>query len=114
MKDYKAPLVQFTAGEPSLLPVLESHLTDNFGDVLETILLAEIIDWVVKHRQDQPEVGLRVLSWMNEQYENGSPEFREVIASGGVEALPNPGQPGSELRKLLSSALRDTGPWRTP
>jgi hypothetical protein len=97
MTDSKTQLVELVAAEPSLSPVLHSHL-DEYDEILRTLLIAEIIDWVVEHRHDRPEVGLRVLAWMNDKYETGSDEVREVIASGGVEAMPNPGQPGSELR----------------
>lgn len=112
MPDSNIQLIQLVAAEPSLFPVLRSHLDENGNEILRTLLIAEVIDWVVEHRHDRPEVGLRVLDWMNAKYETGSDELREVIASGGVEAMPNPAQPGSELRDLLSPALKATGPWQ--
>ena len=35
-----------------------------------------------------------------------------MIAVSGIEMIPNPGEPGSELRDLLGPNLRALDPWR--
>lgn len=41
---------------PELLPILEEHLTDNEGEVLPTVLLDDIVRWMVAHRTTHPDV----------------------------------------------------------
>ena len=90
---------------------MSSHLEDYDNELLPTLFIAEIVDWIVEHRDDAPDVGRHVLTWMNETYEGASEELKDVIATGGVEAIPNPGQPGAEFRNLLSPSLHAVDPW---
>jgi hypothetical protein len=69
MTDSRDQLVQLVATEPLLSPVLRSHLEDNHDEILQTILLAEVMNWIVDHRHDRPDVGSRVLAWLNDARE---------------------------------------------
>ncbi len=111
MSEVQQKLRALVGGEPRLAPLLSSHLEDYDDELLPTLFIAEIVDWIVEHRADAPDVGRHVLSWMNETYDGASEELKEVIATGGVEAIPNPGRPGAELRELLSSSLHAVDPW---
>ena len=96
---------------PRLQPVLRDHLEGYGGELIPTLLIAEIVDWMVDHRSEAGDVVASVIRWMNHSYPTATDELRNVIATGGVEAMPSPGQPGHELRDLLSPELQATDPW---
>ena len=94
-----------------LLAVLAEHLEDNGGEVLPHLVMADFVRWLVAHRTDRPEVVRDVLEWLESAYARGGEDERDVIAVSGVEMLPDPGQPGAELRGLLGPRLREIDPW---
>jgi hypothetical protein len=94
-----------------LLPVLETHLADNEGEVLSYLLLSDVVRWLVAHRESHPDLCRSVFSWLEDQYERGPDEVRNLIALGAVEMIPDPGEPGAELRDLLGPRLRAADPW---
>lgn len=111
MRDVEDALRGLVDLEPGLRPILSSHLEDNYGELLSTLFIAEVIDWVVERREDDPDAGVKVFNWMNSAYEEASQNLKDVIATGGVEALPKPGSAGSDLRDLMSPALHAVDPW---
>lgn len=94
-----------------LLPVLEEHLIDNEGEVLPHLVMADVIRWLVDHRQSHPGICQSVLSWLEREYVDGAEDVRGLITVSGVVMIPDPGQPGAELRDLLGPALRGVDPW---
>jgi hypothetical protein len=97
----------------ALLPVLEEHLTDNDGQVLPHLVMADVIRWLVAYRTAQPELVRSVLDWLETAYVDGDEDVRDVIAVSGVEMIPDPGQHGAELRTMLGTHLKAVDPWRT-
>lgn len=94
-----------------LLPVLEEHLEDNEGEVLPHLVMADVMRWLVAHRASEPQVCQSVVDWLERRFLTGPDDVRGLIAVSGVEMIPEPGQPGSELRELLGPALREVDPW---
>lgn len=95
-----------------LLPVLEEHLEDNEGEVLPHLVMADVMRWLVAHRASEPQVCQAVVDWLETKFLAGPDEVCGLITVSGVEMIPEPGQPGSELRDLLGPALREVDPWR--
>lgn len=94
-----------------LTSVLDDHLEENEGQVLPHLVLADVVRWLVAHRASDPEVCRSILDWLERAYLRGPEDVRGLIAVSGVEMIPDPGQPGSELRDLLGAALRKVDPW---
>lgn len=94
-----------------LLPVLEEHLADYEGEVMPTILLDDVVRWLVQHRTSHPIVCQSVLAWLEAQLADASDAVRGLITVSGVVMIPDPGQPGAELRELLGPRLREVDPW---
>lgn len=94
-----------------LLPVLDEHLQDHDGEVLAHLLLSDVVRWLVGHR-DEPVRCQKVWSWLEDAYSHGDDDEKDLVAVSGVEMIPDPGQPGSEMRAMLGPALRKVDPWR--
>lgn len=96
-----------------LLPVLAEHLEDNDCEVLPHLLLADIVRWTAARVETAEETCRAVWQWIARAYEVGDEPVRGLITVSGVEALPNPGEPGAaELRQMLSAELLTLDPWR--
>lgn len=95
-----------------LIPLLEEHLDDNDGEMLPHLVLADVIRWLVAHRSSEPETCASVLNWMEAEFIHGPEDVRGLIRVSGVQMIPDPGEPGAELRQLLGPALREIDPWR--
>lgn len=94
-----------------LVPVLDEHLQDNDGQVLPHLVMADVIRWLVTHRTSHPAACLSILDWLGVEFERGPDDVRGLITVSGVQMIPDPGQPGSELRDLLGPGLRQVDPW---
>jgi len=97
-----------------LVPLLDEHLADNERQVLPHLLVSDIVRWLVEHRESHPDVCSSVLGWLGSAYERGPDDVRELIAVSVVEMLPDPGQSGGELHRLLGPLLRRLDPWSRP
>jgi hypothetical protein len=106
----EAAIEQLVAAHPALTPVLDDH-REYYGEMLPHIIMADIVRWLVDHRGEDPRVWLSVLAWMEARYSEGPEDVRNLIAVSGVDEIPDPGQPGAELRALLGPALRAVDPW---
>ena len=95
-----------------LLPLLEEHLQDNDGEVLAHVLLSEIIQWLNQHYKEHPVLCRQVWNWLEQAYIQGDDDERDLVAASGVDLIPRPGLPGSEIRFMLGPSLRQVDPWR--
>ena len=100
-----------TARYSELAPVVDENLADN-DELLPHLVMADVVRWLVDHRADQQALVRSVLAWLEAAYEQGDAEVRDVIAVSGVEMIPDPGEPGSELRDQLGALLSAVDPWR--
>lgn len=96
-----------------LLPILDEHLVDCEGEVLPTILLDDIVRWLVAHRAPHEDLCRSVFSWLETALRDGSEAVRGLITVSGVVMIPDPGRPGAEVRDLLGPGLRQVDPWST-
>ncbi|MFT4280524.1 hypothetical protein [Microbacterium sp.] len=96
---------------PLLIPLLEEHLNEFDGEVLAHLLLSDIVRWMVANLESHPDAVQSILDWWDSEYQKGPDEVRELIFVSGVEMIPDPGQPGANLRNLMSEALRADDPW---
>lgn len=94
-----------------LMPILDEHLVDNDGEVLPHLVMADIIRWMVGHYDTDLKTCQSVLEWLDAEYVRGPADVRALITVSGVEMIPDPGRPGSELRETLGPALRKADPW---
>lgn len=94
-----------------LLPILQEQLTDDDGQVLPHLVMADVVRWLVAHRSSRPEGVRSVLNWLEDAYERGDDDVRDVIAISGVEMIPDPGTDGAELRRMLGPHLSSVDPW---
>lgn len=76
------------------------------------LVMADIVRWLVDHRDSDPGVCRSVMEWLEGAFARGPDDVRGMLAVSGVEMIPDPGQPGAELRDLLGPALRGVDPWR--
>ncbi len=97
---------------PQLIPVLNTNLEDNFDVVLPHLVLSDIVRWLAESPDADSAVAVSIMQWLETEYIRGSEDVRELIIASGVEMIPDPGQPGAELRGLLGPTLRDKDPWR--
>ena len=100
------------AAHPQLAPVLAQQVSDNDGMLLPHLVLADIMRWLVDHRKSDPAVCAAVMEWLERAYENGPENVRGLITVSGVAMIPDPGQPGADLRSLLGPRLALLDPWR--
>ena len=95
----------------ALLPVLAEHLEDNDGEVLPHLVMSDVVRWLVARRNDRTTCQ-EVWNWLENAYQQGDDDEKDLVAVSAVEMIPNPGEPGSEFRGLLGPALREVDPWR--
>lgn len=93
-----------------LLPMLAEHLEDNDGEVLPHLVMSDAVRWLVAHRDEQKTCE-GIWAWLEVAYRDGDEEEKDLVAVSGVEMIPDPGQPGSELRGMLGPVLRGVDPW---
>lgn len=96
-----------------LTPILAESLEDNEGEVLPHIVMAEVMRWLGSRVASDPDICRSILGWLEREYERGPEDVQGLITVSGVEMIPDPGQPGSDLRKLLGPTLRIVDPWLT-
>ncbi|GAA4996541.1 hypothetical protein GCM10023317_26220 [Actinopolymorpha pittospori] len=52
-----------------------------------------------------------IIASLEHAFDRGSDDVPGLTAVSGVEMIPDPGQPGSELREFLGPRLRNLAPW---
>lgn len=97
---------------PDIAGLLSEHLEDNEGELLPHLLLADVIRWLVAHRKTEAQVRASILDYLDAAFIAGPDEVRGLIQVSGVEMIPDPGQPGAELRAMLGPSLASVDPWR--
>ncbi|MGB3772297.1 MAG: hypothetical protein WBA00_14255 [Rhodococcus sp. (in: high G+C Gram-positive bacteria)] len=97
-----------------LMPILQEHLDDNEGELLPHLFLSDVFRWLVANRVSCPEVVQGIFDLLETAYEDAGErdDVRDLIAVSGVEMIPDPGQPGAELRTLMGTRLKSVDPWQ--
>ena len=98
---------------PSLQPLFDEHVADNFGELLPHVFFGDIVRWVLsllataKFRPESTS-GRRltaVLQLLEETYSGGDGELQELLSVSFLENLPRPGEVGAEIRDQLGPSL---------
>lgn len=96
---------------PEVLPLLAEHLSDQEGEVLPHLFMADLERWAEKKVMsdyDGPCGELReVLDFLEFAFSAAGAEVEELIAVSFLEHLPRPGEPGCELRGMLGPLLSE-------
>lgn len=87
---------------PSLRPVWEKHLDDEFGEVLPYVFLADVARWAELNVVTQRAAVREVLTALNEGLERKHGDVPNLIVAGFVEAVGS----GSPLLPLIDGRLR--------
>ena len=93
---------------PIFMPMLQEHL-DDYDGLLPHVLMADVTRWIVQRfRADPADAVVRqVLDHIESTFQEGSGQYRELIAASFLENLPRPGERGAGVRALLGPALQD-------
>ena len=91
-------------------PLRDENVADNEG-MLPHLLLADIIKWVAKLVDKDPEQAQSIMEWLDATYASGSEGVKDLILASGVEALPSPGERGEIIYTFLGPELRSYDMW---
>ena len=97
---------------PELDPVMAEHLSDQEGELLPYLFLADVARWAQRtYADDQATVG-RMVDWLESEFTRAEPAEKDLIGLGFVETLPFPPEGAAMLLRLgpeLSQVARDLG-----
>jgi len=99
---------RLVAEVPALQGVWAEHLSDNYGEVLPHVLLAEITRYAINAALGTPEdlaTARRIVSFLERNFEGGSARIKELVAVSFLENLPRDDQQGHEVWELLGPEL---------
>lgn len=91
---------------PELGPLLDEHLSDQEGELLAYVLMADVARWLSAHCSSSPRRVQEILSWLETEYADGDFDVRNLIDVGIVEMLPAMPD-GAPVLDLLGPALRE-------
>jgi len=112
MSDATAGVIRELVTEyPDLSGLLREHVEDNHGEILPHLFMADVVRWLATRATSAPSQCRAILDWMERRFNTGPEDVRGLIAVSGVEMIPDPGLPGSELRAWLGPSLRSVDPW---
>lgn len=90
---------------PALRPALDEHLSDNEGEILPHVLMGDYEQWCEGAVGDDDATLADVLAALEDAYATGGDEVENLISVSFLEELPEPGEPGSELRERVGPTL---------
>lgn len=90
---------------PELLPELGEHLSDNEGEVLPHVFMAQVERWAEQILTERRPLVERLLEELEKGYDRGGEPVRNLIEVSFVENLPYPNERSAELRTLLPPRL---------
>jgi len=98
---------------PALRPLLDEHVSDNFGEVLPHVFFGDVTSFVVAlatqadgHGSPQRRELADLLRHLEDSFVAGDGELQELISVSFLEALPRTGEPGAEVRGMVGTNLR--------
>ncbi len=89
---------------PTLRPLLQEHLEDNYDEILPHLFLADVLRWALANPGD--DATTTVFGYLDQAFRSGDEERQELIATGFLENLPRRGEVGWEVRSRLGPALQ--------
>ncbi len=110
-EESQAAIRSLVSEHEMLQPILDEHVRDG-DEILPHVLMADIARFMgalVADRSDDPVVMRDVeaiIGTLDTQFREGGYAVRNVVAVSFLEQLPSTGEPGTEVRELLTPALR--------
>lgn len=100
-------VVRMAGAHPMLEPLLAEHLSDQEGELLPYVFLGEVAEWLATQGASGPLNDIRaIFTWLDDEYENGSFDVRNLIVVGFIEMLPA-SPAGDPVLKHLGPQLRE-------
>ena len=85
---------------PDLQPVMDEHLSDQEGELLPYLFLADVARWAqATYPTGQALVG-RMVDWLEREYTSAEPAEQDLIGLGFVEAISFPPEGAALLLRL--------------
>lgn len=91
---------------PDLTERFGEHLSDNDGEVLPHVFMADIERWAEQLVQSDPAMLEHLLKSLSDAYSGGPRSVRDLIGVSFVEELPYPDEPNAEIRAMLPAPLK--------
>ena len=104
---------QLIAEVPDLEPVMEEHLTDQEGELLPYLFLADVARWAQTTFASDPAAVGRAVDWLELEFARAEADEKDLIGLGFVEATPVPPEGAPLLLRLgpeLTQVARELGP----
>lgn len=76
------------------------------GEILPTLLLDDVGSWFARSRATDAEA-VRAVEAAGALYEHGDDDIQTIVATGLLEAMPQPHQEGREVVERLPAPLRE-------
>ncbi len=96
---------------PWLLPTFAEHLSDQEGEVLPHLYMADVERWAEAELQRVSGGSAELAELMGfleaEFARHADSDVGEVISASFLEHIPRPGEKGSELRTLVGPSLAE-------
>lgn len=90
---------------PELRPQLQQHLSDEEGELLPYVFLGDVAAWLHEQSQPDPQRVSELFAWLEERFDGGDFDTRNLIDVGLVEMLPAHPD-GATVLSLLGPQLR--------
>jgi hypothetical protein len=110
--DTQAAIRALVEKHPILVPLFDEHVED-MGEILPHVVMpnfARLLGRLVAEQWEDPAVigeVKAIIGTVDTQLREGSYEVKNVIAVSFLEMLPSTGEPGTEIRELLTPSLRE-------
>jgi hypothetical protein len=94
---------------PELRPLLAAHL-DAYGELFPHVFFGELTRWLVDAYRADPNAGpgatwLRLVADLEQTYETGDRDIRELLYVSFLENLPYPDEEGASIAGRLGPQL---------
>ena len=97
----------FVAAFPALGPVLSEHLSDQEGELLPYLFFGDVAEWLTTDADTVgPTIIEPMLAWLEQSYETGTFDIRNLIDVGIIEMLPAT-PTGDPILQKLGPRLRE-------
>ena len=90
---------------PELAPLLEEHLSDQEGELLAYVFMADVSGWLFAMSSADPARTSEVLAWLESEFCTADFDVRNLIDVGIIEMLPAMPE-GAPVLELLGPELR--------
>lgn len=92
---------------PELRPLLDSHLHDQFGQLLQHVFFGDVTRYVVEQlHSSETDVVQRVLYFLNSAMESSDARVKELVLASFLENIDQNDRSFGQLNSMMGSNLR--------